>query len=114
MTSPRGALRTTPALRQLWSLLYRATRRQAVRVDELTRRVAALDEGHGLVVEDVQDQREDVLALLEQMDQLRSQLHDLANRVDLLAGLDDRVDLLDGLVERVALLEDQVTGDGPP
>lgn len=110
MTSPRGALRATPALRQLWSLLYRATRRQAVRVDELARRVAALDEGHGLVVENVQDQREDVLALLEQVDQLRSQLHDLTSRVDLLTGLDDRVDELESYVDATDRL---VRGEEP-
>lgn len=37
---PRGRLDGVPtAVRRLWSLLYRAVRRDAVRVDELTRTV---------------------------------------------------------------------------
>lgn len=87
MTSPAGKLAdASPALRRLWSLLYRATRRQAVRVDELLRRVAVLDEGHGLAVDDVQELRDDVLALTTQVDELRAELRDLGSRVDLLDG----------------------------
>ena len=41
--SPRGRLDRVPAsVRHLWSLLYRATRRQAVRIDRLTAAVDAL------------------------------------------------------------------------
>jgi hypothetical protein len=41
---PRGKLaEASPALRRLWALLYRAVRRDAQRVDELTARLRELE-----------------------------------------------------------------------
>lgn len=50
---PRAKLAgTPPAVRRLWSLLYRAVRRHAVRVDALDERVAALDAVYLTLLED--------------------------------------------------------------
>lgn len=90
MTTPRARLDGVPvAVRRLWSLLYRAVRRQAVGVDRANRRVDRL---YGFATRLVAEHRRDLEAVGAR-----------------LAALDERVTLLgetvDVLLDRVAALD---------
>lgn len=52
--TPRARLdRVSPAVRHLWSLLYRATRRHAARVDQLGRFVTTVTTRHRLELDEL-------------------------------------------------------------
>jgi hypothetical protein len=74
VTTPRGKLSDVPlAVRRLCSLLYRATRRQAVAVDRLTVAVDALADG-------MDELRDQILAQEAGVDELAARVGRLEER----------------------------------
>lgn len=108
---PRGRLEhVPPAVRHLWSLLYRATRRHADRVDRLTGSVAALARG----LDQLRNfTRSSTVAHRRDLDQLHRRAHDIEDRLtdlavmlgDALRDADEREDRARALRVRVDALE---------